>query len=67
MESPIAHLQIETNQGTFKFEITPSAQGYTINQVLPDKLTISSNSESFADSLEIITNYLFTNEIEILN
>lgn len=66
MENPIAHLQIETNMGTIKFEITPNDQGYLVNLVLPEKLTLSTNSESLAESLEIITNFLFTNEIEIL-
>ena len=67
MENPIAHLQIETNTGTIKFEITPNDQGYQVNQVLPTKLTLCTNSVSLAESLEIITNFLFTNEIEILN
>lgn len=67
MENPIAHLQIETNTGTFKFEITPNDQGYRVDLVLPEKLTLSTKSESLVESLEIITHFLFTNEIEILN
>lgn len=66
MNNPIAHIQIETNQGTFKFEIYPTNGSYEIRQVLPTKLDIAL-TESFDQALTEITNYFFYNEIEIIN